>query len=115
MKLLFDESLSPRLALLLHDLFPGSESALRNGLARAADGLILYYAAAHDFILVTTDGDFERLLPQVPGARIAVLRACDCAADVAADVLRRNAIRVAALADPPDRLIVLDRTVRPGK
>jgi len=33
MKLLFDESLSPRLVELLRDLFPESESALRNGLA----------------------------------------------------------------------------------
>src|ERR1017187_2621965 len=30
MKLLFDESLSPRLVLLLRDLFPECESALRN-------------------------------------------------------------------------------------
>ena len=37
MKLLFDEGLSPKLVLLLRDLFPGSESALRNGLARAGD------------------------------------------------------------------------------
>jgi predicted nuclease of predicted toxin-antitoxin system len=33
MKLLFDESLSPRLVELLRDLFPESESAPRNGLA----------------------------------------------------------------------------------
>lgn len=33
MTLLFDESLSPRLVELLRDLFPESESALRNGLA----------------------------------------------------------------------------------
>ena len=115
MKLLFDESLSPRLVLALDDLFPGSESALSSGLARAGDGLILYYAVAHDFILVSTDGDFERLLPQVPGARIAILRACDCAIDVAAEVLRHHAIRVAELANPPDRLIVLDRALRPGE
>jgi predicted nuclease of predicted toxin-antitoxin system len=54
MKLLFDESLSPRLVLLLRDLFPESESALRNGLARTGDRRILDYAAAHDFILVST-------------------------------------------------------------
>jgi len=35
-KLLFDESLSPKLVELLGDLFPGSESALRNGLAALA-------------------------------------------------------------------------------
>ena len=50
MKLLFDESLSPRLVLLLRDLFPESESALRNGLVRAGDRSILDYAATHDFI-----------------------------------------------------------------
>jgi predicted nuclease of predicted toxin-antitoxin system len=63
-KLLFDESLSPRLVPLLRDLFPESESALRNGLARVGDRRILEYAAAHDFILVSTDSDFECLLKQ---------------------------------------------------
>jgi predicted nuclease of predicted toxin-antitoxin system len=57
MKLLFDESLSPKLVALLRDLFPGSESALRNGLTRAGDRRILDYAVAHDFILVSTDSD----------------------------------------------------------
>jgi predicted nuclease of predicted toxin-antitoxin system len=66
MKLLFDESLSPRLVPLLGDLFPESESALRNGLARVGDRRILEYAAAHGFILVSTDRDFEGLLQQFP-------------------------------------------------
>jgi predicted nuclease of predicted toxin-antitoxin system len=52
MKLLFDESLSPRLVELLGDLFPASESALRNGLARTGDRRILEYAIAGDFILI---------------------------------------------------------------
>jgi predicted nuclease of predicted toxin-antitoxin system len=109
MKLLFDESLSPRLVLLLRDLFPESESALRNGLARVGDRRILDYAAAHDFILVSTDGDFERLLLQVPGARVVILRSCDYPTDVAAEVLRRNAIRIAELPSSQDRLIILDK------
>lgn len=41
MKLLFDESLSPKLVQSLADLFPGSESALLNGLARQGDPRIL--------------------------------------------------------------------------
>ena len=65
MKLLFDESLSARLVPLLGDLFPESESALRNGLARAGDRKILEYATAHDFVLVSTDSDFESLLKQL--------------------------------------------------
>jgi len=45
MKLLFDESLSPRLVESLADLFPNSESALRNGLSGVGDLRILEYAA----------------------------------------------------------------------
>ena len=41
MKLLFDESLSPKLVQLLGDLFPDSETALRNGLADLGDLRIL--------------------------------------------------------------------------
>ena len=105
MKLLFDESLSPKLVLLLGDLFPESESALRNGLARAGDRKILEYAAAHEFILVSTDSDFERLTSQIPGTKVVILRSCNYPTDVAAEVLRRNAIRIAELPSSQGRLI----------
>src|SRR5712691_605274 len=108
MKLLFDESLSPRLVLLLRDLFPESESALQNGLARGGDRRILDYAAAHDFILVSTDSDFECLSRQVPGAKVVILRSCDYPTDVAAEVLRGNAIRIAELPNSQNHFIVLD-------
>lgn len=77
MKLLFDESLSPRLVELLRDLFPESESALRNGLAGAGDLRILEYAAAGAFILVSTDSDFEGLLSRVPAAKVVILNSCN--------------------------------------
>jgi predicted nuclease of predicted toxin-antitoxin system len=109
MKLLFDESLSPRLVSLLRDLFPESESALRNGLARTGDQGILEYAAAHDFVLVSTDSDFEHLLKQVPDAKVVILHACDYPTQTAADVLRRNAIRIAQLPASQDQLIILER------
>jgi predicted nuclease of predicted toxin-antitoxin system len=109
MKLLFDESLSPRLVSLLCDQFPESESALRNGLARIGDRRILGYAVAHDFVLVSTDNDFERLVKQFPGAKVAILRSCNYPTEIAADVLRRNAIRIAELRASHDQLITLDR------
>jgi predicted nuclease of predicted toxin-antitoxin system len=109
MKLLFDESLSPQLVPLLRDLFPESETALRNGLARVGDRGILEYAAAHDFVLVSTDGDFEGLLKQFPGAKVVILSSCDYPTEIAADVLRRNAIRIAELPTSQDQLIILDR------
>jgi predicted nuclease of predicted toxin-antitoxin system len=52
MKLLFDEGLSPKLVDILNDLFPGSESALPNGLAGQGDAGILAYATKHRFVLV---------------------------------------------------------------
>jgi predicted nuclease of predicted toxin-antitoxin system len=109
MKLLFDESLSPKLVELLSDLFPDSESALRNGLARAGDFRILEYASANDFLLVSTDGDFERILSAIPTARVVILRSCDYPTYVAAQVLRRNAIRIAELLTSETRLVFLDR------
>ena len=109
MKLLFDESLSPRLVAMLGDLFPGSESALRNGLARAGDRRILEYTSAQDFILVSTDRDFEGLSREIPGAKVVILRSCDYPTEDAAAVLRRNAIRIAGLLSSQDHLIILEQ------
>jgi hypothetical protein len=47
-------------------------------------------------------------LRQVPGAEVVILRSCDYSIDVAAEVLRRNAIRIAELPISQARLIILD-------
>ena len=47
MKLLFDESVSPRLVAGLSDLFPGSVHVRDVGLARATDAVVWRYARAH--------------------------------------------------------------------
>jgi predicted nuclease of predicted toxin-antitoxin system len=109
MKLLFDESLSPKLLNLLNDLFPGSESALRNGLAGRGDRQILEYACSEGFVLVSTDRDFERLTAETKDANVIILRACNYPTEVAAEVLRRNAIRIAELVTSREHLIFLDR------
>jgi len=88
MRLLFDESLSPRLVTLLSDLFPQSESALRNGLAGCGDRKILQYAA-------------------FPDAKVIILRSCDYPTGTAADLLRRHAIRIAELAASRNQLLIL--------
>ena len=109
MKLLFDESLSPKLVQLLDDLFPESESALRNGLAGTGDRTILQYAADHGFLLVSTDSDFEQLLDDFSPAKVVILRSCNYPTAVAAEVLRRNAIRIVELANSSARLMMLSR------
>jgi predicted nuclease of predicted toxin-antitoxin system len=109
MKLLFDESLSPRLVELLEDLFPQSESALRNGLARAGDLKILEYASANGFVLVSTDSDFTSLVSRVVDSKVVILCSCNYPTAFVADVLRRNATRIANLQGSQGRLIFLDR------
>ena len=109
MKLLFDESLSPRLVSLLRDLFPDSESALRNGLARIGDRKILEYSVANGFVLVSTDGNFEGLLKEFPSAKVVILRSCDYPTEIAAVVFRRNAIRIAELSASQGQVAILDR------
>jgi predicted nuclease of predicted toxin-antitoxin system len=109
MKLLFDEILSPVLVELLRDLFPDSESALRNGLAGVGDRRILEYASARSFVMVSTDSDFEGLLGRVSGANVVILRSCNYPTEAAAEVLRRNAIRIAQLPGSHNHLIILDR------
>ena len=102
------ESLA-RLVELLRDLFPDSESALHNGLARQGDLRILQYASAGGFTLVSTDNDFEDLLTRIPAVNVVILRSCNYPTEIAAGVLRRNAIRITEMPGSKGRLIVLDR------
>lgn len=108
MKLLFDESLSPRLVELLSGLFPESESALRNGLAGSGDVRILEYSCAGGFVLVSTGSDFERLLSRFGDANVVIPGSCNYPTEVAGEVLRRNAIRIAELPSSGDRLMNFD-------
>ena len=101
--------LSPRLVELVHDLFPDSESALRNGLAGVGDLRILEYASARNFVLVSTDSDFAGLLSRISGSNVVILRSCNYPTEIAAEVPRRNAIRIAELPGSQDHLIILDR------
>jgi predicted nuclease of predicted toxin-antitoxin system len=109
MKLLFDESLSPKLVDLLRDLFPSSESALQNGLARSGDANILAYAAIGDFVLVTTDSDFRQLVQNRGDVSVVILSSCNYPTHVAADLIRRNAIRIGGLRNAKTRLLFLNR------
>jgi hypothetical protein len=52
---------------------------------------------------------FEGLVRQIPGAKVVILRSCDYPTEAAARVLRRNAIRIAELANSPNDPIVLDQ------
>jgi predicted nuclease of predicted toxin-antitoxin system len=56
--LLFDENLSPRLALLLGDRFPGCVHVDSVGLRGAPDGAVWDYAEHNALAIVSKDADF---------------------------------------------------------
>ena len=58
MRLLFDENLSPKLVVVLADVFPDSAHVDRVGLGSASDNDVWEYAKTNGFILVSKDSDF---------------------------------------------------------
>ncbi len=62
MKLLLDENFSRRLVTLLEKKFPGTSHVELVGLAGATDLSICEYASLHNFVVVTKDEDFDRLV-----------------------------------------------------
>lgn len=61
MKLLFDQNLSPRLADLLQELFPGSVHVLSVELDTASDHEVWDFARQRGFSVVTKDADFNEM------------------------------------------------------
>jgi predicted nuclease of predicted toxin-antitoxin system len=58
MKLLFDQNLSPRLAVQLGDIFPDSTHVHLVGLDQDADSKIWDFALANGFVIDSKDSDF---------------------------------------------------------
>ncbi|HOF86667.1 MAG TPA: DUF5615 family PIN-like protein [Armatimonadota bacterium] len=61
MKLLFDQNLSPRLAIRLNAVFPDSTHVSQIGLAAAPDVDVWEYARRHDYVLISKDADFSEM------------------------------------------------------
>jgi predicted nuclease of predicted toxin-antitoxin system len=96
MKLLFDENLSRKLVVAVEDLFPGSAHVTHLGLSSGtSDRRIWDYARQNGFAIVTADNDFVTFgtrLGHLP--KIILLENCDYPTNVAARVIRGNAIRI---------------------
>ena len=111
MKLLFDENLSPRLAEVLADIYPGSNHVHQCGLGSSDDVTIWDYAKTHGFIIVSKDSDFEeRSIVLGCPPKVIWLRTRNCAtADV--ENLLRTAFSVVSrfVIDDDETCLVLDR------
>ena len=108
MKLLFDANLSPRLVSLVGDLFPESEHVYQLHEESAEDKQIWNYALQHGFTIVTKDADFDemRTISQV-GPGIIWIRRGNCSTNEIADILRKNAASILAMASVDSSLTVL--------
>lgn len=102
MKLLFDENLSPRLAMRLANLFPDSKHVREIGLQAADDPLVWEYARLNGFLIVSKDADMHDLsLLFGNPPKVIWLRLGNCSTAQAESLLRREfeAIRAFYLDD----------------
>ena len=111
MKLLFDANLSPKLAVRLRDLFPGSAHVFDAGLIEnTADEKIWSFARDRGFAMVTADSDFLGLLRQRGAPPYVIhLQRCDYKTHIVESELRRNAVRIEALKDAEEAYLVIRR------
>ena len=100
MKLLFDQNLSYRLCRNLADVFPGSEQAIRAGLAEADDVAVWNYAARNGLTIVTHDADFAELAAfRGPPPKVIWLRCGNRPTAEIEDLLRRHAGLIGSFAE----------------
>jgi predicted nuclease of predicted toxin-antitoxin system len=92
MKLLFDENLSPRLVVLLADLFPNSLHVRDVGLQAAEDSSVWNYAKDYDLVIVSKDADMhQRCFVFGAPPKVVWVRLGNCSTSDVAELLRRCA------------------------
>ena len=98
MKLLFDQNLSPQLAVRLSDVFPGSLHVRELGLERAPDEDVWRIALERGLVIVTRDSDFqERAQIAIEAPRIVWIRRGNCSTAEIEGLLRNAAARIAVM------------------
>jgi len=108
-KLLFDANLSPRLPLRLLDLFPGSTHVFAAGIPEGTpDQIIWEFAKENDFIIVTSDSDYNALeVRRGHPPYIVWLQRMDYPTRAAVELIRRNAIRIHELEGGDQGVLIL--------
>jgi predicted nuclease of predicted toxin-antitoxin system len=110
-KLLFDENLSPRLASLPADVFPGSAHVFDCGLGNSADEEIWEYARAGGFTVVSRDSDFqERSILGERHPKLIWVRTSNSSSKEIASLLRAALPAILALdANEQETCLILSR------
>src|SRR5687767_130147 len=91
MKFLFDENLSPKLVLLLADLFPDSLHVRDVGLKAADDPVVWEYAKDNNLMLVSKDSDMhQRSFVFGPPPKVVWVRLGNCSTSDVVALLRQH-------------------------
>ena len=108
MKLLFDENLSPKFPLLLHNQFPGSVHLRDCGLKGRADQVIWEYARNGGFTLVSKDSDFyQRSLLLGAPPKLVWLRVGNCTRQQLLNLLLKHEKDIRTLESAPESVLLL--------
>ena len=108
MKLLFDESLSPKLPRLLASQFPGSAHVRDCGLKGQSDEAIWEYARINNFTLVSKDGDFyQRSLLFGAPPKLVWLCLGNCTRNDLLALMLLHAVDIRALESAPESVLLL--------
>ena len=109
MKLLFDESLSPKLPSLLAALHPESMHVRECRLLGAADEDVWEYARANGFTIISKDSDFQqRSLLYGHPPKIVWLRIGNCTRQQLVQLITTHTQDIHALdTDPIESVLVL--------
>jgi predicted nuclease of predicted toxin-antitoxin system len=109
LKLLVDANLSPRLIRRIEDLFPGSMHVFDTDLARFTPDIRIWeFARSDGFAILTADSDFVAL-SRDRGSPPQIIRIENCSLRTSAveELLRHNAIRIAAFERAARPLLLL--------
>ncbi|HRK20769.1 MAG TPA: DUF5615 family PIN-like protein [Fimbriimonadaceae bacterium] len=106
MKLLFDENLSPKLPVLLADVYPASTSVFDAGLGGSPDGEVLNFAAQNGFVIVSKDRDFlDMILQSCNSARLIWIRLGNSSTAAVHLLLRNQVDRVTRFGKSTDLIL----------
>lgn len=91
MKLLFDQNLSHKLALVVQNQFPASAHVRELGLSEADDHDLWDFAREHGFTIISKDSDFhQRSLLYGAPPKVVWLRVGNCSTTELIDLLQRH-------------------------
>jgi len=94
-RLLFDENVSPRLAAVLQDEYPGSTHVRDVGLGGAADAVIWDHARDEGFAIVSKDDDFrQRSFLEGAPPKVVWLQVGNAGTEAIANLLRGQSERL---------------------